>query len=92
VWKWIKGAEMWVVWIVLFLVALAFIGGTLIGLTYGVDADAGKASEVISMLYVPLWIFAAMAIVGVFGIRAGHQAERKARQELADWKARQPTS
>jgi hypothetical protein len=88
-WKWIRGAEMWVSWIVLSLLAFTLTGGFLLGLKYSAAANPDKAAEVAGMLSTPLWAFAVMAVVGVFGIRATHRADRKAKAELADRRAEQ---
>lgn len=88
-WKWIRGAEMWVSWIVLSLLAFTLTGGFMLGLEYSAAAKPEKVAEVTDMLSTPLWAFAAMAVAGVFGIRATHRADRKAKAELAEWKAEQ---
>ncbi|MEU2076589.1 hypothetical protein [Streptomyces sp. NPDC013489] len=88
-WKWIRGAEMWVSWIVLSLLAFTLTGGFLLGLKYSAAAKPDKVAEVTDMLTTPLWGFALMAVGGVLGARATHRADRKAKADLAAWKAEQ---
>lgn len=88
-WKWVRGAEMWVSWIVLSLLAFTLTGGFMLGLKYSVAAKPDKVAEVTDMLSTPLWVFAVMAVGGVLGICATQRADRKAKADLAAWKAEQ---